>query len=156
MWGEPYSPAPGWDKRHAKNKVKTKVSSRGRSIVATATAQGVPIPGSGSRSSSPGQCESLPGGSKANSVLRYSGHMGARVRHPGNPGCQVEGTSLLPGLRLQRKTTEKPIRVSLGHVRPLGWTQFPWFQSPMGTRSWRCSWVDKLPPGRQSRWKKNQ
>ena len=34
--------------------------------------------------------------------------MGARVRHPGNPGCQVEGTSLLPGLRLQRKSTEKP------------------------------------------------
>ena len=65
-------------------------------------------PGSGSRSSGPGQCESLPGDSKASSVLRSSGHVGARVSHPGNPGCQVEGTSLLPGLRLQRKSTEKP------------------------------------------------
>lgn len=78
--------------------------------------RGVLIPGSGSRSGSPGQCESLPGGSKASSVLRNSGHVGARVRHPGNPACQVEGISPLPGLRIQRKSTEKPIRASLGHV----------------------------------------
>ena len=37
--GEPYRPAPGWDKHHAKNRSKS-ISSHGRSIVATATTQG--------------------------------------------------------------------------------------------------------------------